>query len=69
MPFAGQFAVGVRDKAAIRIGDLKLYALQRLLVGARADLADDEISGRLVQKSKCVFAALDECVLGLSSSR
>ena len=47
---AGQFAVGVRDKAAIRVGDLKLYALQRLLVGTGADLADDEISGRLVQK-------------------
>ena len=47
---AGQFAVGVRDKAAIRVGDLKLYALQWLLVGTGADLADDEITGRLVQK-------------------
>ena len=62
---AGQFAVGVRDEAAIRIGDLKLYALQRLLVGTGADLADDEISGRLVQKLQMRrFAALDECVLG-----
>ena len=47
---AGQFAVGVRDEAAIRIGDLELYALQRLLVGTGADLADDKVSGRLVQK-------------------
>ena len=47
---AGQFAVGVWDKAAIRVGDLKLDALQRLPVGAGADLADDEITGRLVQK-------------------
>ena len=62
---AGQFAVGVRDEAAIRVGDLKLYALQRLLVGTGADLADDEISGRLVQKLQMRrFAALDECVLG-----
>ena len=62
---AGQFAVGVRDKAAIRIGDLKLDTLQRLPVGAGADLADDEISGRLVQKLQMRrFAALDECVLG-----
>ena len=62
---AGQFAVGVRDKAAIRVGDLKLYALQRLPVGVGADLADDEISGRLVQKLQMRrFAALDECVLG-----
>ena len=62
---AGQFAVGVRDKAAIRIGDLKLYALQRLPVGAGADLADDEITGRLVQKLQMRrFAALDERVLG-----
>ena len=62
---AGQFAVGVRDKAAIRIGDLKLDTLQRLPVGAGADLADDEISGRLVQKLQMRrFAALDERVLG-----
>jgi len=62
---AGQFAVGVRDKAAIRVGDLKLDTLQRLLVGTGADLADDEISGRLVQKLQMRrFAALDECVLG-----
>ena len=62
---AGQFAVGVQDKAAIRVGDLKLYALQRLPVGTGADLADDEISGRLVQKLQMRrFAALDERVLG-----
>ena len=62
---AGQFAVGVRDKAAICVGDLKSYALQRLPVGAGADLADDEISGRLVQKLQMRrFAALDERVLG-----
>ena len=62
---AGQFAVGVGNEAAIRVGDLKLYALQRLPVGAGADLADDEITGRLVQKLQMRrFAALDERVLG-----
>ena len=62
---AGQFAVGVWDEAAIRVGDLKLYALQRLLIGTGADLADDEITGRLVQKLQMRrFAALDERVLG-----
>ena len=62
---AGQFAVGVGNEAAIRVGDLKLDALQRLPVGAGADLADDEITGRLVQKLQMRrFAALDERVLG-----
>ena len=61
----GELAVFIRDIGPIRIGDLELHTLQRLMGAGAAPLDDDQIACGSISKFEANgFAAADQGVLG-----
>ena len=61
----GELAVFIRDIGPIRIGDLELHPLQRLMGAGAAPLDDDQIaSGGVAELQTHCLSAADQGVLG-----